>query len=110
VLVARYHTYCHQITALSPETVLETLQNLDAFRRPQRFKQFLLAAEADSRGRSGFANKPYPQAKQFHRAYEIACQVKVADILADGFQKTAIGEELHRRRVQALELIRCTHN
>jgi len=105
VLVARYHTYCHQITTLSPETVLETLQNLDAFRRPQRFEQFLMAAEADSRGRSGFANQPYPQAEQFRRAYEIACQVKIASVLADGFQRMAIGKELHRRRVQALELI-----
>ena len=64
-----------------------------------------MAAEADSRGRSGFANQPYPQAEQFRRAYEIACQVKIASVLADGFQRMAIGKELHRRRVQALELI-----
>jgi tRNA nucleotidyltransferase (CCA-adding enzyme) len=98
VLVARYHTYCHRVAELSPETVLETLQSLDAFRRPQRFEQFLLACEADFRGRSGFAEQPYPQADRFRRAFETARQVDVAAVIADGFQGAAIGEELQRRR------------
>jgi len=98
VLVARYHTHCHRVAELSPETVLETLQSLDAFRRPQRFEQFLLACEADSRGRSGFAELPYPQADRFRRAFETARQVDVAAVIADGFQGAAIGEELQRRR------------
>jgi len=102
ILVARYHTHCHRIAELSPDIVLETLQNLDAFRRPQRFEQFLLACEADSRGREGFAEQPYPQAEQFRHAFEIAKQVDIAAVLADGFKGVAIGEELQRRRVQAL--------
>ncbi|RKZ72277.1 MAG: multifunctional CCA addition/repair protein [Candidatus Parabeggiatoa sp. nov. 1] len=102
VLVARYHTHCHRVAELSPETLLNTLQGLDAFRRPERFEQFLLAAEADSRGRSGFAEQPYPQAAQFRRAFEVAGQVEVAAVIADGFQRAAIGEELRLRRVQAL--------
>ncbi len=105
VLVARYHTHCHRVAALSPETLLNTLQGLDAFRRPERFEQFLLAVEADSRGRSGFAEQPYPQAAQFRRAFEVAAQVEVAAVIADGFQRAAIGEELRRRRVQALSCI-----
>ena len=103
VLVARYHTQCHHATTLSSETLLETLQHLDAFRRPQRFEQFLLALEADSRGRSGFANQPYPQADFFRRAYQIASEVNVAAVLADGFQGAEIGKELRRRRVNAIE-------
>jgi tRNA nucleotidyltransferase (CCA-adding enzyme) len=103
VLVARYHTHCHHAITLSPETLLETLQHLDAFRRPQRFEQFLLALEADSRGRSGFANQPYPQAAFFRRAYQIASEVNVATVLADGFQGAEIGEELRQRRINAIE-------
>ncbi|EDN68706.1 tRNA nucleotidyl transferase [Beggiatoa sp. PS] len=102
ILVARYHTHCHRIAELSSDIVLETLQNLDAFRRPQRFEQFLLACEADSRGREGFAEQSYPQAEQFRHAFEIAKQVDIAAVLADGFKGVAIGEELQRRRVQAL--------
>jgi tRNA nucleotidyltransferase (CCA-adding enzyme) len=103
LLVARYHTDCHRVADLSPQQVLDTLQQLDAFRRPQRFEQFLLACEADSRGRSGFADQPYPQAKQFRRAFEIARQVDVAKVIAEGFKGTAIRDELQQRRLQALE-------
>lgn len=102
ILVARYHTYCHRIAELSPDVVLETLQHLDAFRRPQRFEQFLVACEADYRGHEGFAHQSYPQTEQFHQAFEIAKQVDIATVLIDGFKGATIGKELQRRRVQAL--------
>jgi tRNA nucleotidyltransferase (CCA-adding enzyme) len=123
ILVARFHTHCQQVSirgfsflkkklkprikffeekrlasnALSPEALLDTLQQLDAFRRPQRFEQFLFTVELCGCN----ANQP-DSLEIFRRAYEIACQVDVAAVLADGFQKAAIGEELRRRRVQAL--------
>jgi tRNA nucleotidyltransferase (CCA-adding enzyme) len=104
ILVTRYHTHCHRITELTPEMLLNTLQNLDAFRRPQRFAQFLLACEADSRGRTGFADQAYPQAEKFQKDFEIAKQVDITAVLADGFKGAAIGQELQRRRVQALNV------
>jgi tRNA nucleotidyltransferase (CCA-adding enzyme) len=102
ILVARYHTHCHRIAELSPETVLNTLQNLDAFRRPERFEQFLLACEADSRGRNGFTEQPYPQAEQFRHAFEVTVKVDVAAILAEGFKGAEIRDALQQRRLQAL--------
>ncbi|MDM8558051.1 multifunctional CCA addition/repair protein [Candidatus Parabeggiatoa sp. HSG14] len=102
ILVARYHEHCHHIAELTPEILLNALESLDAFRRPQRFEQFLLASEADSRGRDGFSEQPYPQADMFRQAFEIAHQVKVFAIQADGFHGAEIKEELRRRRIQAL--------
>lgn len=100
ILVARYHNHCHRVAELSPAALLKTLQNLDAFRRPQRFEQFLLAAE--SCGRGGKTCQPYPQAEMFRRAYGIANSIPITAILKDNFQGAAIGEELQRRRIQAL--------
>jgi tRNA nucleotidyltransferase (CCA-adding enzyme) len=102
LMVAGYHGYCHSFAELSATTIVETLQKLDAFRRPQRFEQFLLAAEADSRGRLGYENIAYPQATQFRNAFKTTSEIKVAAVLADGFQGAAIGKELQRRRIQAL--------
>ena len=101
VLVARYHSHCHHAEELKRKTLLKTLLHLDAFRRPHRFAQFLLACEADSRGRLGFENRPYPQADLFRRAFQIASQVDVTTIVAAGFQGEAIAEELYRRRLRA---------
>lgn len=103
VLVARFHTHCHRVTELKPQTVLQTLQHLDAFRRPQRFAQFLLACEADARGRLGLENRPYPQAALFQSYFEQVQQVDVADVVAAGFTGAKIGEELQRRRVFKLK-------
>jgi tRNA nucleotidyltransferase (CCA-adding enzyme) len=50
---------------------LKLLQKVDAFRRPDRFEQFLLACEADARGRTGFENEPYKQA-EYLRAWSVA--------------------------------------
>ncbi len=105
ILVGRYHTHCHRVAELSPETVLKTLQNLDAFRRPQRFEQFLLACEADSRGREGFAAQPYPQADNFRCAFKLASQVDIAAVLAEGFEGAKIGQELQRQRILALKTL-----
>jgi tRNA nucleotidyltransferase (CCA-adding enzyme) len=102
-LVARFHTHCHRVTELKPQTVLQTVQHLDAFRRPQRFAQFLLACEADARGRLGLENRPYPQAALFQSYFEQVQQVDVADVVAAGFTGAKIGEELQRRRVFKLK-------
>ena len=60
LLRTEYHTHCHRAFELKPSTILKTLQSLDAFRRPERFAQFLLACEADARGRQGFEDNDYP--------------------------------------------------
>jgi hypothetical protein len=62
VMVARYREHCHRPWNVRPGTVLETLQCLDALRRSERLGLFLLACEADARGRAGLAERPYPQA------------------------------------------------
>jgi tRNA nucleotidyltransferase (CCA-adding enzyme) len=64
-IVARYHTHCHRVFEVKPKTVLKTLNALDAFRKPQRFEQFLLACTADSHGRPGYENYDYKQAPFF---------------------------------------------
>ncbi|HKJ08434.1 MAG TPA: multifunctional CCA addition/repair protein [Gammaproteobacteria bacterium] len=102
LIVARYHGRCHRVAELRPATVLETLERLDAFRRPERFEQFLLACEADARGRAGLEERPYPQAGCLRAARAAAAAVDPADVMAEGLSGAAIGEALKRRRLQAI--------
>ena len=60
-LVCEYHTKLHRVKELKPATVLKLLESLDAFRRPERLDKFLLACEADARGRTGLETRDYPQ-------------------------------------------------
>ena len=72
LIAAEYHTHCHRALELRASTLLKVLTQTDAFRRPERFEQFLVACEADSRGRTGFEERPYPQADYFRGALAAA--------------------------------------
>ena len=103
VLVTRYHLYAHRAAELRPATMLKTLESLDAFRRPERFEHFLLACEADSRGREGYEDRPFIQGDIFRAAHQAAIKVDVKPILERGLKGQAIAEELHRLRVNEIK-------
>lgn len=102
LMVAQWHTHCHRALELKPATILKVLQSNDAFRRPERFEQFLLCCEADARGRTGFENREYPQADLLRQALRAAQNVDIADIQAKGLTGKAFGEEVDRQRLKNL--------
>jgi len=106
VIVARYHGNVHRAAELKPSTILEFLERADAFRRPERFTQVLLACEADSRGRAGLESLPYPQRPYLQAARDAAAAVKPSaqDIATHSGEK--IAELLRRRRLHAITELR----
>ena len=102
LMVAQWHTHCHRALELKPATLLKVLQSNDAFRRQERFEQFLLCCEADARGRTGFENRDYPQAQFFRAALAAAQAVNIAVIQQAGFSGKAFGDEVNRQRLQNL--------
>lgn len=106
--VARYHGHAHRALELRPATLIELLENLDAFRRPARFEQFVLACEADIRGRTGLEDRPYPQADYLRRAFQVAAQVKLDADLLSRLPGPQIREQLHAARVRAVKELRQT--
>lgn len=104
--VAQYHTHCHRALELKPSTLLDTLQNLDVFRQPQRLEDFLLACTADSRGRTGHEDSAYPQADLFRAAFEAASNVDTKALVAEGLQGNEIRERLWSLRLTAVSAAR----
>ncbi|MHB1232769.1 MAG: multifunctional CCA addition/repair protein [Burkholderiales bacterium] len=80
LLVARWHGEVHAAAQAGAEALVRLLQNVDAFRQPERFEQFLQACEADYWGRPGYENKPMTAAARLRRAYKIAAQVDAGAI------------------------------
>ncbi|CBL46345.1 tRNA nucleotidyltransferase [gamma proteobacterium HdN1] len=104
---AEYHTHCHRAFELRPATVMRTLEALDYLRRPAFLNGFLLACEADARGRTGYESEPYPQADYFYAAAANCRQIKASDIQDTlGFNGKALGEELRKRRIRKIEQVR----
>lgn len=104
--VSRFHLHCHRALELRPDTVLKTLEALNAFRKPERLEAFVLACEADARGRMGLEQRPYPQADYFRRAFTAARAIGV-EAAAAGAQGAAIGEQIRARRSEAIAAVKC---
>jgi len=101
LLVAEYHTHCHRALELRAKTILKVLDRTDAFRRPDRFELFLLACEADARGRAGLENRPYPQANYFRGAYATAAGID-AGAIAKAHDGQRIPAAIRRARKTAI--------
>jgi tRNA nucleotidyltransferase (CCA-adding enzyme) len=101
LIVAEFHTHCHRALELRPKTVLKVLEKTDAFRRSGRFDQFLIACEADARGRAGLENRRYEQAGYFRGALAAASTIDAAAIAGET-EDRKIPAAIHRARKQAI--------
>ncbi|MFC3116095.1 multifunctional CCA addition/repair protein [Cellvibrio fontiphilus] len=110
LLTAQWHTHCHRALELKPATVLKVLHATDAFRRPERFEQFLLCCEADARGRTGFENRAYPQADYFRQCLTVAKAVDIDAVKAQGLSGPAFGEALDKQRMEKLTALKQQHS
>jgi tRNA nucleotidyltransferase (CCA-adding enzyme) len=102
--VARQHGNVHRALELKPETMLRIVMEVDGLRQPERFEEFLLACEADKRGRTGLENKPYPEAERFRTALRAARGVDAGKVRAEcGLEGEALGQAIHRARLAAVK-------
>ena len=103
IIVTKYHLHYHRAAELRDNTFLKTLEALDAFRRPDRFELFLLACEADSRGRTGYEEQHFDQPEIYRAVFNAAKTLNAKELVAQGFKGKEIKEELAKKRIQAIK-------
>ena len=105
-VVAREHGNIHRSGSLGAEALQRLLERCDAFRRPARFAEALLACECDARGRLGFSEAAYPQRERLLGALDLAQQVATRDIAeaaqADGLSGPVIATKIQQARTRAI--------
>jgi len=103
IAVTRYHLHYHRAAELKPSTLLKLFNSTDAFRRPERFECFILACEADSRGRTGFEDAHFDQPDILRRCRDAAAAITARELVGENFTGAAIGKELDRLRAVAIK-------
>ncbi|MES2128968.1 MAG: multifunctional CCA addition/repair protein [Pseudomonadota bacterium] len=106
ILTAREHGNVSRALELRANTLVTLFERCDAFRKPQRFEQMLLAAECDFRGRAGadFLTRPYPQAPHLLDALAGARAVNAGAVAQRcGENWARIPEAVHAARVSAVK-------
>ncbi|HID00691.1 MAG TPA: multifunctional CCA addition/repair protein [Piscirickettsiaceae bacterium] len=106
VKATRWHGHFHKGPEgkLSAEEILQMVQAIDLFRKPQLFFDLLDVAEADYRGRTGYALKPYPHRSWWVSLAEALRAISPKGFVAQGLKGAEIGEAVRQAR---LEVIRC---
>ncbi len=108
--VCEQHLNCHRAPELRGKTLLKLLRATSALRQPETFEHFLLACEADARGRLGFEHRPYPQAAYLRQARELASSVDSTELQARGLAGKALGEAIVKEQTRRLDTLRQSVN
>jgi tRNA nucleotidyltransferase (CCA-adding enzyme) len=108
LMTAREHGNVGRAESLRPNTIVSLFERCDAFRKPQRFEQMLLAAECDLRGRGGegghLRTRPFPQGAHLLAALAAARAVNAGEVArryADNPER--IKDAVHAARVSAVK-------
>lgn len=105
-VVAREHGNIHRSGEFGAAALVRLLERCDAFRKPERFADILLACECDARGRLGLSEQPYPQRQRLLGALTAAQSVNTAEVAAaaeaQGQSGAAIGQAVHTARTEVL--------
>ncbi len=101
--VMQYHTHCHRVFELRASTLTGMLAALGAFKPANTtLNNFLLACEADAKGRTGYEQIDYSQARYIIEAARAATSVDTTAILQGELRGAQIGEAIRRLRVKAV--------
>ena len=102
-IVAKFHGKVHAVEQMRPGTIVQFLHDTDAIRQPQRFREFLLACESDSRGRTGFETKPFPQADILLKLLDAAMAVDAGAVASKFDEPEKIKQAVFDERVKAIK-------
>jgi tRNA nucleotidyltransferase (CCA-adding enzyme) len=100
--VMQFHTHCHRALELKPSTLLKLLDSLGAFRQEEKLDNFLLACEADSKGRLGLEKSLYPQADWIKQAFLAANEVNASEFVDQGLVGQEIGVAINNKRLEMI--------
>lgn len=102
LVVAKYHGKLHAARQMKASTLLQFLEELDAFRQRARFEDFLLACECDSRGRLGLENCPLDDAAHLAHALQAALTIDSGAIAKQHTQPQLIKQAIFDARLQSI--------
>jgi tRNA nucleotidyltransferase (CCA-adding enzyme) len=107
--VMAHHTTSHKAIHLQPEALAEMLFNIGAFKKNNTLIYFLLACEADAKGRTGLEKKPYPQASFIQNAQQAALAINTESLTSGSLKGPQIGAAIQQSRTQAITDYYQTH-
>jgi tRNA nucleotidyltransferase (CCA-adding enzyme) len=102
-IVAKFHGKVYRIDEMRPDTKVRFLQDTDAIRQPERFKEFLRACECDFKGRTGYEDKPVPHTEVWLSLLNAVMRIDAGAIAKQFDEPEKIKEAVFQARVEAIK-------
>jgi tRNA nucleotidyltransferase (CCA-adding enzyme) len=103
--VCQFHIHSHRALELKPSTILKLFNQLDVWRRPQEFEDFLITCEADAKGRLGFEERTYPQANLLRLSVNKCLEVNAKKFVEKGIHGKLIKEAIDIERIKIISAL-----
>jgi tRNA nucleotidyltransferase (CCA-adding enzyme) len=99
--VCKFHLLAHKVFELKPSTLLDLLNSLDAFRKPDLLESFLICTLADNLGK---LNETYPQREYIIRVFNALNEIDLSEATQqDNPEK--IKEMIREIRIKAIKKV-----
>ncbi|MGO4997979.1 multifunctional CCA addition/repair protein [Oceanisphaera sp. W20_SRM_FM3] len=108
LLASRWHQRIHALREPNrdnAEDILALFQETDSWRRPERFAQLLICAQADWQASTALdaSAEPYPQRPQLWHWFQALQSITAGPFVAQGLKGPAIGEAIKQARLAQLQ-------
>jgi tRNA nucleotidyltransferase (CCA-adding enzyme) len=104
--VCEHHLHCHKAFELKASTLLRIFNQLDVWRKPDEFEDFILACKADFLGRLGFENRVYSQETYLKQAVAAAQSINAKTFVEQGLKGLEIKEAISAARLEAIQAVK----
>lgn len=106
LLVTEYHLHFHRAAELKASTLVDLFSSLDIYRKPERFEHWLVACEADSRGRPGYEDRILEQPDLLRKAAEQCRSIEARVYVQQGLKGPEIAEAVRQERIKRVKEIK----
>ena len=106
LLVCEHHLSVHRAFEMAARSAVRLFDSTGLFEQPHLVEPFLLAVEADKRGRAGRLHSRYPQAAYLREAFAALLQMPMP---RNAEQASREWQVAHQQRVGRVEQVRKKH-
>lgn len=102
-LTAEHYLSVHTLFEQSSKDILTVLDKVDAWRKPERFQQFLVLCRVDYCCRSTDSSKQYEQVSMLEQIYERCAKIAASPFVEKGMKGIEIKNAINEQRLDIIQ-------
>jgi tRNA nucleotidyltransferase (CCA-adding enzyme) len=98
---AKFHI--KRVTSMSPKGIVKMMKEMDAYRKPDRFRKFLLVTEADHHGHGFEERRPFPEKDIWDKILKASLNINNREVIGEEERTHVIQQLIHKERLRIVK-------